>query len=96
MTGYCIGRFGLFGVKVLTGKLLYCASLANVRNRSRTTRALLGLSQMQFFGTGKLSHQALVRGWSRNSLNRERFNRVGLNLWFAQIGHSVQVTSVAF
>eukprot|EP00913_Durusdinium_trenchii_P030798 g28844.t1 len=24
MTGYCIGRFGLFGVKVLTGKLLYC------------------------------------------------------------------------
>ena len=25
MVGYCIGRFGLFGVKKLTGELIYCA-----------------------------------------------------------------------
>ena len=25
MVGYCIGRFGLFGVTPLTGKLAYCS-----------------------------------------------------------------------
>lgn len=24
MVGYCIGRFGLFGVKQLTGEIIYC------------------------------------------------------------------------